>query len=408
MEQRGFVFHTENLLSPADAAATFLASVAVAPPGVERVPLDCAHGRVLAQPVVADSDYPAASRSAMDGFAVRAHDTPGRLRVEGDIQMGHAWPHPLGSGAALRIPTGGVLPDGADAVAPVEDTSVDGTVVDVLGRLEPGENVNERASDMHAGDRVLPAGTRITAPHAGLLATLGIVDVPVYRRPRIAVISSGDELVAPESVPKLGQIRDSNRFAIAATLRAFGADVTHIPSVSDEAGALERALEAALAQADAAVLTGGSSVGERDRTPAAISALGAPGVIVHGLRVKPGKPTVLGAIGTQIVIGLPGNPTSAVVILQAVVRPVIEAMTGAPYRVDTVTARLSGPVSSRPGWTWYVPVSLENEGGEWVAHPLPLRSSTVSIIARADGYVILPEDVETYPGGTRVQVTRFI
>lgn len=344
----------------------------------------------------------------MDGFALRAADTPGRLRIDGDIQMGHAWPHPLVAGAALRIPTGGVVPGGADAVVPVEDTSVDGAVVDVRVRLQRGENVNERANDMRAGDRVLPPGTRITAPHAGLLATLGIIDVAVYRRPRIAVISSGDELVAPDEVPKPGQIRDSNRYAIAATLRALGADVTHIPNVSDEAGALERALETSLAHADAAVLTGGSSVGERDRTPSAISALGGPGVIVHGLRVKPGKPTVLAAIGTQPVIGLPGNPTSAVIILQAVVRPVIDAMTGAPYRVETVNARLSAPVSSRQGWTWYVPVALENEGGDWVAHPLPLRSSTVSIIARADGYVILPEDVESYPGGTRIQVTRFI
>jgi molybdenum cofactor synthesis domain-containing protein len=408
MEQRGFVFHTENLLSPAEAVATFLASVPLSPSGIERVPLDRAHGRVLAEPIVADSDYPNAPRSAMDGFAVRAADTPGRLRIEGDILMGHAWPRALASGTALRIPTGGVVPDGADAVVPVEDTVVHGVVVDVAERLASGENVNARANDMRAGERVLPAGTRVTAPHAGLLATLGIVDVAVYRRPRVAVISSGDELVAPDAVPKPGQVRDSNRFAIAATLRALGADVIHMPSVSDEAGALERALQTALAQADAAMMTGGSSVGERDRTPAAISSLGAPGVIVHGLRVKPGKPTVLAAVGTQPVIGLPGNPTSAVIILQAVVRPVIDAMTGAPYRVETVSARLAAPVSSRPGWTWYVPVSLENEGGDWVAHPLPLRSSTVSIIARADGYVILPDEVETYPEGTRVDVTRFI
>jgi molybdopterin molybdotransferase len=167
-------------------------------------------------------------------------------------------------------------------------------------------------------------------------------------------------------------------------------------------------LRTALEDADAAVLTGGSSVGERDRTPAAIAALGDPGVIVHGLRVKPGKPTVLAAAGAKPIIGLPGNPTSSVVILQAVVRPIISAMTGARDAVDTVAARLSGSVSSRLGWTWYVPVSLKNEGGDWVAHPLPLRSSTVSIIARSDGYIVLPEDVESYSEGTRVAVTRFI
>ena len=395
-------------MSPADAVATFLASVSLSPSGVERVPLDAAHGRVLAEAIDADSDYPNASRSAMDGFAVRAADTPGRLRIAGDVQMGSAWPHALAPGTAVRIPTGGVLPDGADAVVPVEDTALDGETVGILQGIASGENINERANDMHAGERVLNAGTRMTAPHAGLLATLGFADVPVYNRPRIAVLSSGDELVAPDVVPKPGQVRDSNRYAIAATLRALGAEAVHVPSVSDEPGALERALRDALTNADAAVLTGGSSVGERDRTPTAIASLGAPGVIVHGLRVKPGKPTVLAAIGTRPVIGLPGNPTSAVVILQAVVRPVIDAMTGAQGVPDAVEARLDAPVSSREGWTWYVPVSLKNEGGAWVAHPLALRSSTVSIIARSDGYIVLPEDVEAYPGGTRVTVTRFI
>ncbi len=344
----------------------------------------------------------------MDGFAVRVADIPGRLQIAGDISMGTAWPHALAPRTALRIPTGGVVPDGADAIVPVEDTTIEGTSVIVQLPLTAGENINERAGDMRAGERVLDTGTRISAPHAGLLATLGIVDVPVYRRPRIAVISSGDELVSPDRVPQPGQVRDSNRFAIAATLRAFGAVAVHIPGVSDEPGALENALQTALENADAVVLTGGSSVGERDRTPSAIAGLGAPGVVVHGLRVKPGKPTVLAALGAQPIIGLPGNPTSAVIILQAVVRPIIYAMCGTRDRIDTVEARLAAPVSSRPGWTWYVPVSLKNEGGAWAAHPLPLRSSTVSIIARSDGYVTLPEDVETYPAGTHVPITRFI
>ncbi len=395
-------------MSPADAIATFLARISLSQRDVERVPLDDAHGRVLAQAIDADSDYPSAPRSAMDGFAVRAADTPGRLHVLGDVRMGAAWPAAVASGTAVRIPTGGVVPDGADAVVPVEDTILEGTSVGISDGVAAGENINERASDMRAGEAILDAGTRITAPHAGLLATLGIVNVPVYKRPRIAVLSSGDELVAPDAVPVPGQVRDSNRFAIAATVRALGAEAVHVPSASDEPGALERALRDALANADAAILTGGSSVGERDRTPSAIASLGAPGVIVHGVRVKPGKPTVLAAIGAQPVIGLPGNPTSAVIILQAIVRPVIDAMTGARYRPATVEARLDVPVSSRRGWTWYVPVAVKNEGSEPVAHPLPLRSSTVSIIARADGYIVLPEDVEAYPAGTRVRVTRFI
>ncbi|MBV8116795.1 MAG: molybdopterin molybdotransferase MoeA [Candidatus Eremiobacteraeota bacterium] len=397
-------------MSPVQAVATFLARVPLEPLGVERVPVDAAHGRILADAIAADADYPIAPRSAMDGFAVRAADVPGRVRITGEVHMGAAWPHALRAGEAVRIPTGGVVPEGADTVAPVEETKLDGAFVDVAVTLQPGENINARASDMHAGERVLTPGAAITAPHAGLLATLGITHVPVYRKPLVAVLSSGDELIAPEATPRVGQIRDSNRYAIAATLRAMGADVLHVPTVSDEAGELERALREALARADAVMLTGGSSVGERDRTPAAIEALGAaPGVIVHGLRVKPGKPTVFAAAGRKPIVGLPGNPTSAVVILQAIAAPIVAALTGrSETSSERLEARLAAPVSSRPGWTWYVPVSLKQEAEHWVAHPLPLRSSTVSIIARAHGYVVVPENVETYPPGTTVPVTRFI
>jgi molybdenum cofactor synthesis domain-containing protein len=408
MEQRGFVFSVESLLSPAEAVATFLARVPLEPLGLERVPVDDAHGRILAETMTADADYPVAPRSAMDGFAVRSSDVPGRVRIAGEVRMGSAWPQSLARGECVRIPTGGIVPDGADAVAPVEDTELNGAFVDVMTSLEPNENVNPRAGDMRAGDRVLEPGTIITAPHVGLLATLGAARVPVYRKPLVAVISSGDELVPPESTPALGEIRDSNRYAIAATLRAMGADVRHMPTVSDEAGALEHALRDALAVADAVMLTGGSSVGERDRTPAAIEALGDAEVIVHGLRVKPGKPTVLAVSGKKPIIGLPGNPTSAVVILQAVAAPIVAALTGGRGERETVVARLAGPVSSRPGWTWYVPVELKQEAGDWVAHPLPLRSSTVSIIARAHGYVVVPESIDQYPAGTTVPVTRFI
>ena len=408
MEQRGFVFQSENLLSPAEAVATFLARVPLAPLGTEKVALDDAHGRVLALQVIADRDYPIGPRSAMDGFAVRADDVPGRLTIAGDLAMGVTWPHALEPGKALRIPTGGMLPEGADAVVPVEDSVLEGENVRVSIALERGENVNERASDMRAGDRVLEPGTQLTAPHVALLATLGVTAVPAFVRPRIAILSNGDELIAPDATPKPGQIRDSNRYAIAATLRAFGADPLHFPTISDEPGELERALRDALARADAVVLTGGSSVGERDRTPAAIASLGEPGVVVHGLRVKPGKPTVFAAAGKKLILGLPGNPTSAVVILQAVAAPLIAALTGASSKNAVVTARLTAPVKSRPGWTWYVPVALEHEAEGWAAHPLPLRSSTVSIIARADGYATLPEDVEGHPAGTTLTVTRFI
>ncbi|HET9028575.1 MAG TPA: molybdopterin molybdotransferase MoeA, partial [Candidatus Aquilonibacter sp.] len=225
MEQRGFVFQAENLLSPHDAIATFLARVSVAAPVVEHCALDDAFGRVLARDVVADRDYPAAPRSAMDGFAMHAGDAPGDLRVAGEIAMGAAWPAPLARGFAVRIPTGGIVPEGADAVVPIEDAELRDGSVHVPERISRGENVNERGCDMRDGELALAHATRLTAPHLGLLATLGMTRVPVFARPHIAVLSSGDELVPPDADPAIGQIRDSNRYAIAATLRAMGAEI---------------------------------------------------------------------------------------------------------------------------------------------------------------------------------------
>ncbi len=394
-------------MSPADAVATFFESVSLLEPQIEFVALDFADGRILAQPVAADRDYPDAPRSAMDGFAVRSADLPGTLKIAGDIAMGAAWNGSFAAGTALRIPTGGIVPAGADAVVPIEDVTERGETM-VAPAVEPGENVTPRASDMRAGEIVLSPGRRIRGPQLGVLATLGVTAVPVYRRPILAVLSSGDELVPPQAEPKPGQIRDSNRYAIAGTLSAMGAQVVQLPTVGDEPGALEAALREALPVSDAIFLTGGSSVGERDQTPGAIATLGKPGVVVHGLRVKPGKPTVLAAVEGKPIVGLPGNPTSALMILEAVAAPVVAALTGAtnysPLELDAV---LDAPARSRLGWTWYVPVSLRNEGTTFVAHPLPLRSSMVSLTARADGYLEIGPDKEELAAGSPVRVRLF-
>jgi molybdenum cofactor synthesis domain-containing protein len=408
MEQRGFVFIEENLLSPAQAVATFLARVAVAPRAFERVRLEDACGRILAERIVADADYPSVPRSAMDGFAIEAARAPGTFSVVGEIAMGRPWGARLQSGQTVRIPTGGVVPDGADAVVPIEDAQLSGQNVAVAAAFDAGTNVNPRAGDMREGTPILEPGTRIGGPQMGVLATLGITAVPVFPRPRIAVISSGDELVPPAMHPGPGQVRDSNRHAIAGALQSMGSQPFHGATVSDVPGALERALRKALGEADAAILTGGSSVGELDRTPAAIAALGPPGVIVHGLRVKPGKPTVLAAVGSKPVIGLPGNPTSALVILEAVIRPIIAALAGAPPLISTVQARLGAPARSRRGWTWFIPVRLEEDGEGSSAWPLPVRSSLVSLTAQADGYIVVPEEAEDLEMGSRVTVHRFI
>ena len=386
----------------------FFARAPVAPPGIEVVTLDDAFGRVLAQSVSADRDYPNAARSLMDGFALQSQFAPGDFEIVAGVVMGAAPEIPLTPGTAMPIPTGGLLPLGADAVVPIEDASVERSRLRVSTSIETGAYVAPRGADMRLGDTLLKPGRRIRAAEAGVLASLGTTGVRVYRRPTIAVLSSGDELVEPQTRPRPGEIRDSNRYAIAASLRAMGAIPRHYPTLRDEAETFESGLAGALAECDGVVVTGGSSVGERDRLPQAVAQIAKPGVIVHGLRVKPGKPTLFGADGRKPILGLPGNPTSALFMLEAVAAPIVAALTGAPLEPQMLQARLEKPATSRAGWTWYVPVSLRHDGGVPLAHPLALRSFSVSLAARADGYIVMDESEEEWPAGTLVTVHRFL
>ncbi|MGZ3497115.1 MAG: molybdopterin molybdotransferase MoeA [Vulcanimicrobiaceae bacterium] len=400
-------FDIDQLLAPEQALIAYFARAELAVPGIERVPLADAFDRVLAERVRADADYPAGPRSTMDGFAVASQATPGSLRIAGELRMGQMWPHALEPGTALRIPTGGLLPAGADAIVPFENTRIEGESVSIAAALPPTDCVYPQGGDMRAGEVILEPGRFIGAPEVGVLATLGVVDVPVYRRPVFAIISSGDELVDPAQVPQAGQVRDSNRWAVAAALQSLGAGALHIPTVKDEAGTYERALREALERADGVVLTGGSSVGERDLTPQVIDRMGKPGVIVYGLRVKPGKPTVLAACNGKPIIGLPGNPTSALTILMAVAAPIVGELVGALRRLERVQGFLAEPIQKRGGWTWFVPVRIDETDAVPRIRPLALHSGSVSLLARADGFATFDETVSSLPAGADVSATRF-
>lgn len=405
-------FEVEALLTPAEARAAFFDAATLAPPAVERVPLAEATGRILAAPAVADTNYPADWRSTMDGFALVATRGRSPRRIVGEVRMGHAPPGEIGPDEAMRIPTGGVVPAGADAVVPVEDTvespGASGAVVVPNEDLEAGENVTPPGSDMRPGDRILDAGRRIGGPELAVLATLGIVDVAVYRRPRVAIVSTGDELVDASAAPGRGQVRDSNRWAIAGSLIALGCVPVQRPVAVDTAEALAGALRSALEVADAVVLTGGSSVGVRDLTPRVIDSLGKPGVIVHGLRVKPGKPTVFAMLDGKPVIGLPGNPASSLMILEAVAAPIFSRLAGEGSPPDaTIAATVERPFTGRAGWTWFVPAELRYVGDRVLASPFVLHSANTSLLARAHGYVVLGPDRVTITAGEPVVVRRF-
>jgi molybdopterin molybdotransferase len=399
-------FRADALLAPAEAIERYFSFAQLREPQIERVPLAQARGRVLAAALRADADYPAAARSAMDGFALRAAQTPVRLRIAGEVRVGVLYAGTLPAGAAVRIPTGGVLPAGADAVVPIEDVRVEQEAV-LAPPVGRGDCVTPAGSDMRRGETLLAVGRRIAGPEMGLLATVGTVDVPVFRRPLIAVLSSGDELVDAAQLPDAAQVRDSNRWAIAGTLEAMGAGVRHLPRAPDNPDTLEALLREALETCDAVALSGGSSVGERDFTPRIVQRLGLPGVIVHGLRVKPGKPTLLASAGGKPVIGLPGNPASALTILEAVAAPIVYRLTGAEYRTRGRRCRLGAPLRKRAGWTWFVPVRLDEAAAEAVAYPLEMRSSSASLLARAGGYAEVAEDVEALEAGAEVFVRSF-
>ncbi len=397
-----------DLVAPDLAVARFLQRTALAAPRRETVPLEDALGRILAEPALAREPIPQHARSTMDGFAVASEAGAQPRRVVGEILMGQAPPRAIGPGEALRIPTGGVLPEGADAVVPLEDVEESGGTIRLREAPPAFDCVTRPGADAALGEEVLPPGRRLGSAEIGALATLGVSPVPVFVRPRFAIVSTGDELVDPSAPLGIGQVRDSNRFAIAASLRALGAEAVHLPRCADTPEGLRAALERALAEHDGVVLSGGSSVGARDLVPRVVAGLGTPGVIVHGLRVKPGKPTMLGAIGGKPVIGLSGNPTSALLILETVVRPILAAYLGASEDGPaTLAAEAGAPFEGRAGWTHFIPAAVHRRAGRLVASPLRMRAALALLLARSSGYVVVGPDPGRIEAGAPVTVVAY-
>lgn len=411
-----------KLLSVAEATGLYARNLPVFEPPTEAVPLTAAVGRVLARDVVAETDVPGFDRSTVDGYAVRAADTfgaseslPALLTVIGDVRMGAAAGLTLGPGQTARIPTGGMLPEGADAVVMLEYVEdLDPTTVAAQRPVAPGDNVLVRGEDMAAGGVVVGKGRLLRAQEVGALAGIGRTTIEVYRRPTVAVISSGDEIIPPEWTPGPGEIRDINAYALAAMVEETGAVPRIVGIIRDDYEALLAAVRGALAgTGDAAVISGGSSVGTRDATARVIAAVGPPGVIVHGVAVKPGKPTILGlAAGDppRPVFGLPGHPASAMVIFDLFVRPVIRRLMGLPAdtgRAAVVRARLAQNVASSPAREEYVRVRLVDGPDGPAAVPVPGKSGLITTLVQADGLLRVPLGRQGYQAGDEVEVLPF-
>jgi molybdopterin molybdotransferase len=385
----------------------------------EPVPLADALHRVPAEPVTAPHALPGFARSTVDGYAVRAADTygaseglPGYLEVTGAVSMGPvvegaAPAVSVGAGTAASMPTGGVLPPGADAVVMVEYTQqvMPGTI-EVVRPVAPGEGIVRADEDAAPGDELAPAGRPLRAQDLAMLAAAGVTTVSVHARPQVTVLSTGDEVVPPETAAlRAGQVRDATAVALAAMVSQAGGAPAYGGIVPDDPQALEAALRAALASSDLIVISAGSSVGVRDETAGVVGRLGE--IWCHGIAIKPGKPTLLAECAGVPVIGLPGNPRSALVVFRLLGVPLVHLVGGdtvsstGPLSEPSVRARLARDLPSAAGRLDVVQVRVR----DGMATPVFGPSALLSVLTAADGYVIIPGEATGLDAGTEVDVT---
>ncbi|MCS7056802.1 MAG: molybdopterin molybdotransferase MoeA [Thermoflexales bacterium] len=443
-----------DLLTPADAVAKLNAALDAAGYGPARgiaatevIPTTQARDRVLARDVISPTPMPEFRRSAVDGYAVRADATPGVLRVIGEVRMGEVAPFAIRHGEAALVHTGGNLPEGADAVVMLEDTVPltlddrrqaepgDGSLPAVLVRqwkiqtnkkLAPGDNAIQQGEDVKAGEVVVRAGMRLREQEIGGLLALGITQVEVVRKPRVALIASGDELVPAEAETRPGQVRNINAPMLAALVARNGGEPLDFGILPDARAAFEEAAQRAMREADMVIFMAGSSVGERDFVPDVVNAMGEPGILTHGILFRPGKPTLFAVCNGKPVFGLPGNPISALVTGMLFAMPALWRIQGAlnPPQSKFVRAVLAHEVKSPKDLEHWFPVRLEigdwrlgNEQGSTSpisnlqslpsAEPISTKSNLIFGLVRADGIACAPIGVDKLTAGTEVEVRLF-
>jgi len=451
-----------HLQTPDEARSLLLRSLPDPQPAAETIDTTLALGRVTALPVEAPHPLPAFDRSAMDGYAVHAADTfgaseslPAYLKVVGEVSMGAQPDIDLHPGEAALIHTGGMLPASADAVVMLEYTQMVGRgdlhgrpgagtpfvprtpaarrcetaspaptpEIEISRAVAEGENVLRIGEDVRQGQVVIPAGMCVRPAEVGGLMALGVTQVAVVKRPRVGLISSGDEVVQPEQTPRPGQVRDVNSYTLSALVTKTGGEPVLYGIVPDDLETMQQVARRALSECDLVIITAGSSASARDMTADAIRSLGEPGVLVHGVNIRPGKPTILAVCDGQAVIGLPGNPVSALVIAGLFVVPVIEKLLGLPAdcprpsllarltinvpsqagREDWVAVRLLRPSPLAPSRS--TPLGLPSAGeGEWLAEPIFSKSNLIFSLVVADGLVRIPPDANGVSAGEVVEV----
>jgi molybdopterin molybdotransferase len=382
----------------------------------EEVPLGQALNRVLAEPVTAREDLPSFTRSIVDGYAVRAQDTfgaseslPSLLEIVGEVSMGETVSFELSGGKVAKIPTGGMLPAGADSVVMVEySEELDQKSVAISRSVAPLENVIRPGDDFSAGQEVLNSGKRLRPQEIGLLAGLGQKKIVVRRRPKVAIISTGDEIVPIEREPRPGELRDINSHSLAAMVESCGGVPLQLGLSPDQFPALRQKCQEALDRADICLISGGSSVGSRDLTLDVLASFEGSEVLVHGVAISPGKPTLLVKTGEKGFWGLPGHVASAMVVFQVLVRPFMAYLRGAKLSLGEgrpVRARLNRNVASKQGREDFIRVRIkEEEDGDLIAEPIFGESALISTLVRAHGLVCIDRHTEGLYAGETVEV----
>jgi len=386
----------------------------------EQVALAEARSRVLAESIRAAENVPTFDRSTMDGYAVRARDTfgateslPGLFALIGEVAMGEQPETPVGPGQTMRVWTGGMMPQGADAVVMVEYArAVDDSMVELARAVAPYDHVIRAGEDVKAGEVLLRRGARLRPQDIGLLAGLGVGRVQVTRQPSVAVISTGDEIVPVEESPGPGQVRDINTYSLGALVESAHGLPVHLGLVRDDPQQLRAVVARGLEQADTVILSGGSSVGVRDYTVEVFSSFADSEILVHGVSVSPGKPTILARAGQKSLWGLPGHTVSAMITFDLFVRPLIERLSGeavGPERPGRfIEATLARNVASVHGREDYVRVRLERaEDGSLAAHPVLGKSGLISTMVKADGLIRIGLNSEGLRRGAAVKVALF-
>ena len=410
-----------TLLPPDDARNLLLSHLSPLTTESESIDVPSALGRVLAEDITAKHPLPDFQRSTVDGYAVRAADThgasdslPAYLKLIGEVPMGDSPAFELLAGQCALIHTGGMLPNGSDAAVMLEYTqSVQKTEIEILRAVADGENVIRIGEDVVQGQLIQPRGSLLRPAEIGGLMALGITRVKVIRRIRVGLLSTGDEVIDPAQTPRPGQVRDINSYTLGALVEKSGGEAIRYGIIADQFDELKDAAAQALTECDVVIITAGSSASTRDMTADVIRLLGEPGVLVHGINTRPGKPTILGVCNGKAVIGLPGNPVSALVNGYLFVVPVVEKLLGLrPKPKPTVRAQLTVNLASQAGREDWWPVKLlpspTGRGawgeGELLAEPIFGKSNLIFTLAAADGLLCILSDATGLSAGEMVDV----